>query len=86
MGRVLAGPLWREVQLDWFRSDRLPVRRKGTRWDQVLQVLVSRRLIAPGSEWKSHRDWFGRSAMADRLDRTSAWPNRTSSMPATIFC
>ena len=41
--------------------------RKGTRWDQVLQVLVSYRLIAPGSEWKLHRDWFGKSAMADLL-------------------
>ena len=39
----------------------------GTRWDQVLQVLVSHRLIAPGSEWKLHRDWFGNSAMADLL-------------------
>jgi hypothetical protein len=28
---------------------------------------VSYRLIAPGSEWKLHRDWFGRSAMADLL-------------------
>jgi hypothetical protein len=28
---------------------------------------VSYRLIAPGSEWKLHREWFGRSAMADLL-------------------
>jgi hypothetical protein len=63
----LAGQLWRELQLDRFWSDRLPPSRKGTRWDQVLQVLVSYRLIAPGSEWKLHRDWFGRSAMADLL-------------------
>jgi hypothetical protein len=28
---------------------------------------VSYRLIAPGSEWKLHRDWFGRSAMTDLL-------------------
>ena len=27
---------------------------------QVLHVLVSYRLIAPGSEWKLHRDWFGK--------------------------
>ena len=26
------------------------------------------RLIAPGSEWKLHRDWFGKSAMADLLE------------------
>jgi len=63
----LAGQLWQALQLDRFWSDRLAPSRKGTRWDQVLQVLVSYRLIAPGSEWKLHRDWFGRSAMADLL-------------------
>jgi hypothetical protein len=63
----LAGQLWRELQLDRFWADRLPPSRKGTRWDQVLQVLVAYRLIAPGSEWKLHRDWFGNSATADLL-------------------
>jgi hypothetical protein len=63
----LAGQLWQGLQLDCFWADRLPPNRKGTRWDQVLQVLVSYRLIAPGSEWKLHRDWFGKSAMADLL-------------------
>src|SRR5271154_6055028 len=63
----LAGQLWRELQLDRFWADRLPPSRKGTRWDQVLQVLVAYRLIAPGSEWKLHREWFGNSAMADLL-------------------
>jgi hypothetical protein len=63
----LAGQLWQALQLDHFWGDRLAPSRKGTRWDQVLQVLVSYRLIAPGSEWKLHRDWFGRSAMADLL-------------------
>ena len=63
----LAGQLWRELQLDRFWADRLPQSRKGTRWDQILQVLEAYRLIAPGSEWKLHRDWFGNSAMADLL-------------------
>ena len=63
----LAGQLWQELELDRFWADRLPPSRKGTQWDQVLQVLVSYRLIAPGSEWKLHRDWFGKSAMADLL-------------------
>ncbi len=63
----LAGQLWQALQLGRFWADRLPPSRKGTRWDQVLQVLVSYRLIAPGSEWKLHRDWFGNSAMADLL-------------------
>jgi hypothetical protein len=30
-------------------------------------VLACYRLIAPGSEWKLHREWFGRTAMADLL-------------------
>jgi hypothetical protein len=63
----LAGQLWRELQLDRFWADRLPPSRKKTRWDQILQVLVSYRLIAPGSEWRLHREWFGNSAMADLL-------------------
>ena len=63
----LAGQLWRALELDRFWADRLPPSRKGTQWDQILQVLVSYRLIAPGSEWKLHRDWFGKSAMADLL-------------------
>jgi Transposase DDE domain len=44
-----------------------PAKAGATQWDQVLQVLASYRLIAPGSEWKLHRDWFGKSAMADLL-------------------
>ena len=43
----LAGVLWRELQLDRFWSQRLPKSRKGTRWDHVLQVLATYRLIAP---------------------------------------
>jgi Transposase DDE domain len=63
----LAGQLWQALQLDRFWAGHLPPSRKGTQWDQVLQVLVAYRLIAPGSEWKLHRDWFGNSAMADLL-------------------
>jgi transposase len=59
--------LWRELQLDRFCADRLAASRKGTRWDQVLLVLVAYRLIAPGSEWRLHREWFERSALADLL-------------------
>jgi hypothetical protein len=63
----LSGQLWRELQLDRFWAERLPPSRKNTRWDHILQVLVSYRLIAPGSEWRLHREWFGNSAMADLL-------------------
>src|SRR5215207_9163720 len=59
--------LWRELELDRFWSERLSPSRKGRRWDQVLLVLVAYRLIAPGSEWRLHREWFGRTALADLL-------------------
>src|SRR5437764_158967 len=63
----LALMLWRELQLDQFWSKRLGSSRKGTHWDQVLFVLVAYRLLAPGSEWRLHREWFRRSALAGLL-------------------
>jgi hypothetical protein len=59
--------LWQELQLDHFWAERLPTSRKGTCWDRVLLVLVAYRLIAPGSEWRLHRQWFGQTALADLL-------------------
>ncbi len=63
----LALTLWRELQLDRFWKDRLPASREGTRWDEVLFVLVAYRLLSPGREWRLHREWFDRSALADLL-------------------
>ena len=63
----LALCLWQELRLDEFWAKRLPRSRKGTRWDQVLFVLVAYRLLAPGSEWRLHREWYERSALADLL-------------------
>jgi hypothetical protein len=57
--------LYEKLGLDGFWAERLPPSRKGTRWDLILQTLVLHRLIAPGSEWRLHRDWFEKSAMAD---------------------
>ena len=59
--------LWRELELDRFWGERLSQSRKGTCWDQVLLVLVAYRLIAPGSEWRLHREWFKSSALGDLL-------------------
>jgi len=59
--------LWEALSLDAFWSARLPPSRKGTRWDQVLFVLVAYRLLSPGSEWKLHRQWYERSALPDLL-------------------
>jgi transposase len=63
----LALELWRALALDRFWADRLGPSRKGTRWDQVLFVLVAYRLLAPGSEWRLHREWFERTALTDLL-------------------
>src|ERR1700757_3132470 len=66
------GACWLALTLRWERQldrfwARLPVSRKGTRWDAVLLVLTAYRLLAPGSEWRLHREWFERSALADLL-------------------
>ena len=66
-GCWLSLTLWRQLQLDRFWAERLPASRKGTRWDAVLFVLVAYRLLAPGSEWRLHREWFEGSALADLL-------------------
>jgi hypothetical protein len=63
----LACQLYEQLGLVAFFAERLPPGRKGTRWDLVLQTLVIYRLIAPGSEWRLHRTWFERSALADLL-------------------
>src|SRR5246500_344616 len=68
----LAVQLWEELRLDCFWSERLPASRKGTRWDQVLLVLTAYRLIAPGAEWRLHREWYGHSALADLLGAGAA--------------
>jgi transposase len=64
----LALSLWSQLRLDEFWSPRLPPSRKGVCWLNVLKTLVCYRLIAPGSEWRLHRQWFQRSAMADLLE------------------
>jgi transposase len=63
----LSWQLWNELQLHEFWSEHLPESRKGTRWDQVLFVLVAYRLLAPGSEWRLYRQWYAQTALADLL-------------------
>ncbi len=67
----LALKLWQALGLDEFWAEHLEKSRKGTRWDHVLFVLVAYRLIAPGSEWRLHRQWFERTALADLLGTDS---------------
>ena len=66
--------LGRELQLDQFWSKRLGVSGKepalakaGGRIGIRCCSLVAYRRLAPGSEWRLHREWFQRSALADRL-------------------
>ena len=66
-GCWLALQLWRELQLDEFWCERLAPSRKGTRWNEMLLILVVYRLLSPGSEWRLHREWYGRSALGDLL-------------------
>lgn len=63
----LACQLYEKLDLGRFWSQRLPPSRKGTRWDLVLQTLVTYRLLDPGSEWKLHRQWFQNTALGDLL-------------------
>ena len=67
-GCWLALELWHRLDLDAFWQPLLPDSQKGTPWLKVLKTLVAYRLLDPGSEWKLHRCWFERSAMADLLD------------------
>ena len=63
----LATVLYEKLELDRFWAQKLPPNRKGTRWDLVLQTLITYRLLDPGSEWKLHRQWFQATAMGDLL-------------------
>jgi hypothetical protein len=60
--------LWRQLQLDDFWRQRLPEGKEPIPWAKVLQLLVVNRLIEPGSEFRVHRHWFGRTAMDQLLD------------------
>jgi len=63
----LALALWQRLDLEVFFAERLPRSRKGTRWDLAVFVLAAYRLISPGSEWRLHREWYGRTALADLI-------------------
>src|ERR1700676_151518 len=82
----LALRLWQQLGLDEFWSARLAPSRKGTRFDQVLFVLVVYRLLSPGSGWRLHRHWFERSALGDCWAPMLRWPTFTRSTPVTTGC
>jgi hypothetical protein len=67
----LAMKIWDQLKLDDFWGKRLLPSREGTQWLNVLKTLTAYRLIEPGSEWKLHRVWYGKSAMGDLLGEDS---------------
>src|SRR5882724_25339 len=69
----LAGHLWQELQLDRFWADRLPPSRKRTPWDQILQVLATYRLIAPGQRVATASRMV-RQQRDGRSPRSRFWP------------
>ncbi len=72
-GSILGRASFSESQRDALGSD-------------VLLVLVAYRLIAPGSEWRLHRQWFASLRWVIYWEPTLVWPSPTSFMPVTIFC
>src|SRR3974377_977380 len=63
----LATVLYEKLQLDGFWAQKLPPNRKGTRWDLVLQILITYRLLDPGREGKLPRQLFEATSMGDLL-------------------
>src|ERR1700694_3267398 len=50
--------LWRQLRMDRFWTEKLPIGRESVAWVQVLELRVVNRLIDPGSEFRLHRQWF----------------------------
>lgn len=63
----LAWTLWRELGLDRFWAERFVDETGGVAWEQVLAILAINRLVAPGSEWRVHREWFLQTALDEWL-------------------
>jgi transposase len=59
--------LWRQLGLEEFWQAKLPAGREAVPWEKVLRLLVVNRLLEPASEFRVHRQWFDRSAMAELL-------------------
>ena len=63
----LVSELWSLLRLDDFWFSRLSFTREGTDWLKVFKVLVTYAMLDHGSEWRLHRDWYGKTALADLL-------------------
>lgn len=59
--------LWQELRLDQFWTQCMAGERGEVPWERVLAILVINRLVAPGSEWWVHREWFLQTALDELL-------------------
>ncbi len=59
--------LWRQLGLSEFWEEQLGRGREEVPWAKVLELLVVSRLVAPGSEFRLHRQGFDQSALGDLL-------------------
>jgi len=59
--------LWGQLGLEEFWRGRWPEGGEAVSWEKVLRLLVVNRLLAPGSEFRLHRQWFLSSAMDELL-------------------
>jgi hypothetical protein len=59
--------LWLELRLDRFWAECLADERGDVAWEQVVAILAINRLVAPGSEWWIHREWFLQTALDELL-------------------
>jgi WD40 repeat protein len=71
----LACRLWDELPLGPFWRQRLPDGKAAVPWFKVLELLVVRQPVSPGSKWHLHRRWFLASAMDHLLDEDFAVAN-----------
>ena len=82
----LTGQLWEQVKLDQFWAARLPPSRKGTRWDQVLQTLVTYRLLDPAANGTCIDIGLSTAPWRICWARTCAWRTFTNSTNVTNTC
>src|SRR5881227_2003691 len=82
----LALLLWRELQLDQFWSKRLGVSRKGTRWDQVLFVLVAYVCWRRAANGGCTASGSGAVPWPICWARMPGWPRSTSCTAVTTGC
>jgi hypothetical protein len=59
--------LWQQLGLEAFWETRLGEGREEVPWAKVLELPVVSRLVAPGTEFRLHRQGFDQSAMGDLL-------------------